>query len=284
VPIGKIIATRKRKTKTGAPVAATRAEGRGAAPMHELLPLHHRIYIVLRRRLLEGVFHANEPLPGEHQLAAEFKVSRETVRRVLDRLAQEGLIDRRHGVGTFPASGGDDTPVSERKISYYDFIALSSQRYDDKFLEFAVVPTPAEVRREDPAFGPTTLKVSRLRRHEGLPQHIVDSYVPAALASFITPARLGSKTVLEVLKKAGVEADTSEMWISAVAADSLEALQLNVEIGAPLVHATRVSRDAHGRAIEFSRFHSVAESFGYRFSFDRGSIWARIPGGSDNPK
>ena len=258
--------------------------------MHELLPLHHRIYIVLRRRLLEGVFKANASLPGEHLLAAEFAVSRETVRRVLDRLAQEQLITRRHGVGTFPAVVGDaavsDAAVSKQsRISYYDFIALSSQRYDDTLLEFAQVSTPAEVLREVPSFGPLALKVSRLRCNQGKPEHIVDSYVPAALAtvlaSELTPTTLGNRTVLELLKRKGVEADSSEMWISAVAADSFEAGHLHVAIGAPLVHAIRVSLDAQGRVIEYSRFHSVADQFGYRFAFDRNSIWARIPPSKD---
>ncbi len=259
----------------------SRANSRTRAPMHELLPLHHRIYIVLRRRLLEGVFKANASLPGEHLLAAEFAVSRETVRRVLDRLAQEQLITRRHGVGTFPAVVGDAAVRKQSRISYYDFIALSSQRYDDTLLEFAQVSTPAEVLREVPSFGPLALKVSRLRCNQGKPEHIVDSYVPAALAtvlaSELTPTTLGNRTVLELLKRKGVEADSSEMWISAVAADSFEAGHLHVAIGAPLVHAIRVSLDAQGRVIEYSRFHSVADQFGYRFAFDRNSIWARIP-------
>jgi GntR family transcriptional regulator len=250
-------------------------------PMHELLPLHHRIYIVLRRRLLEGVFKGDAPLPGEHLLAAEFSVSRETVRRVLDRLAQERLITRRHGVGTFPTVVNDAPASNQSRISYYDFIALSSQRYDDTLLEFAEVSTPAEVLREVVDFGQLALKVSRLRSNQGKPEHIVDSYVPAALATLLagelTPTTLGNRTVLEVLKRRGVEAESSEMWISAVAADSFEASHLNVAIGAPLVHAIRVSLDARGRAIEFSRFHSVADRFGYRFAFDRNSIWARIP-------
>ena len=251
-------------------------------PMHALLPLHHRIYMLLRRRLLEGVFPRALPLPGEHQLAAEFKVSRETVRRVLDRLAQEGLVDRKHGVGTFPATTSDSAVADGRTMSYYDFIALSSHRYEDELLEFAVVATPAEVQRAGADFGATTLKVSRLRRKAGQPEHIVDSYVPTALATHVTRATLGNKTVLEILQKQGIEAETSEMWISAVAADSLEAEHLRVEIGAPLVHATRVSRDERGKAIEFSRFHSVAERFGYRFNFERGSVWARMPPPSDD--
>jgi GntR family transcriptional regulator len=271
-----------RKRKSTTPAMRAKRPAKAGLPVHALLPLHHRIYIVLRRRLLEGAFPPDRPMPGEHQLAAEFLVARETVRRVLDRLSQEGLVDRRHGVGTFPAAIGEESPGHDRQVSYYDFIAFSSHRYEDEPLEFAVVPTPADVLREGDEFGPTTFKISRLRKHLGNPEHIADSYVPVAFARFLTPATLGNKTVLEVLRKQGIVAETSDMMISAVAADSFEARHLRVEIGAPLVHATRVSRDATGRAIEFSRFHSVPERFGYRFSFDRGSIWARIPAG-ENP-
>lgn len=246
--------------------------------MHALLPLHHRIYIVLRRRLLESAFDAAQALPGEHQLAAEFKVSRETVRRVLQRLARERLVHRRHGVGTFPALLRGDTANAKRTDSYYDFIAFSSHKFEDRVLEFAKITTPSEVLREGAAFTDTSLKISRLRRLNGRPAHIVDSYVPLDYAQYISRDSLGNKTVLEELQKHGIEAQTSEMWVGAVAADSLEAKQLRVDIGAPLVHAARVSRDAKGRAIEFSRFQSVADEFRYRFIFDRNSVWARVPG------
>ena len=56
---------------------------------------------ILTDRIRRGVYPAGSQVPPEHQLAAEFSVSRATVRSALTALAQQGLVARRHGVGTF---------------------------------------------------------------------------------------------------------------------------------------------------------------------------------------
>jgi len=56
---------------------------------------------ILTDRIRGGVYPAGSQVPPEHQLAAEFGVSRATIRSALTALAQQGLVARRHGVGTF---------------------------------------------------------------------------------------------------------------------------------------------------------------------------------------
>jgi GntR family transcriptional regulator len=62
------------------------------------LPKYHRVYLVLREQLADGRFARG--LPGELQLTKQFGVARVTVRRALERLSDEGLIERAAGRGT----------------------------------------------------------------------------------------------------------------------------------------------------------------------------------------
>ena len=55
----------------------------------------------LRQRLERGEWAPNERLPTEHELAAEYGVSRATVRTALRSLDARGLTVTMHGVGTF---------------------------------------------------------------------------------------------------------------------------------------------------------------------------------------
>ncbi len=56
----------------------------------------------IRRLILDGTLPADQPLPGERQLAVRFGVSRGSVRDALRVLETIGLIESRHGQGTFP--------------------------------------------------------------------------------------------------------------------------------------------------------------------------------------
>jgi GntR family transcriptional regulator len=59
-----------------------------------------RVYLSLRDQITVGDLRDGETLPSEQKLAEAFAVSRVTVRRGLDALAQGGLIERRAGSGT----------------------------------------------------------------------------------------------------------------------------------------------------------------------------------------
>ena len=63
--------------------------------------LHRQLFLVLRDEIARGALLPDDPLPSEQSLCDQFGVSRITVRRALADLADQGLIERRHGVGSF---------------------------------------------------------------------------------------------------------------------------------------------------------------------------------------
>ena len=65
-----------------------------------LSPLYHQIDLLIRHRITSGHYADAEILPSEHALAEEFGVSRITIARALNNLAQGGLVKRRRGSGT----------------------------------------------------------------------------------------------------------------------------------------------------------------------------------------
>jgi len=64
-------------------------------------PLVQRVHHQLRARIASGEYAANTRLPGEHDLAALYGVSRPVVREALRRLRDDGLVVSRQGAGTF---------------------------------------------------------------------------------------------------------------------------------------------------------------------------------------
>lgn len=75
---------------------------------------YHNIYITLKSDILNGNFKEGDLLPSENDLAALHSVSRETIRKALDYLSKDGLIQKIRGKGSvvlnqqvfnFPISG-----------------------------------------------------------------------------------------------------------------------------------------------------------------------------------
>jgi len=65
------------------------------------LPLHYQLRMAILDRIASGEFRPDEVIPSERKLAQSYGVSRITVVRALNALAQEGVLDRRQGSGTF---------------------------------------------------------------------------------------------------------------------------------------------------------------------------------------
>ncbi len=75
---------------------------------------YYDIYLQLKQNILDNIYTEGELLPSENALAKEFDVSRETIRKALEYLSQDGLIQKKQGKGSivlnprlfnFPISG-----------------------------------------------------------------------------------------------------------------------------------------------------------------------------------
>lgn len=76
----------------------------------------HNKYSEIKTALLEAIVRGKCPigsqLPTEHELAETYKVSRGTVRRAINELAEDRIVNRRVGIGTFVVR----KPVKDRPI------------------------------------------------------------------------------------------------------------------------------------------------------------------------
>ena len=67
---------------------------------------YHDLVEELRDKILSGQIRPGEKLPSENELAAAHAISRQTVRKALQILENEGFVYAEHGRGTFCAERG----------------------------------------------------------------------------------------------------------------------------------------------------------------------------------
>lgn len=77
------------------------------------LPRYAQIKTYIRNQIESGQWKVGERIPSENQLSQDFVVSRMTARRAVQELADEKLLQRAPGLGTFVAEPQTVTPVLE---------------------------------------------------------------------------------------------------------------------------------------------------------------------------
>ena len=75
----------------------------------------------LSERIRDGQLGVGDKIPTEAAIMAEFDVSRTVVREALSKLQAAGLVETRHGIGTFVLGLGDDAGF---KISHEQYSTL----------------------------------------------------------------------------------------------------------------------------------------------------------------
>jgi GntR family transcriptional regulator len=240
------------------------------------VPLYYQLENLLREKILSGVFVAGARLPTESELIEQYGVSRITVRQALTALAEEGLIERQQGRGTF---------VTERRTRRRPFEGtihltgsldeLISMALDTpiKVLETTRVEADqheAELLGLRP--GEPVYRIKRLRLYEGKPFSLIVNYLPAEIGVRFTNEELSSGSLLKRLEsKFGLRLQSARQQITADLADPYVAGLLDVRVGAPLLSIERTVYTEDGRPIEYVHVLYRSDRYNYTVMLTRDS-------------
>lgn len=106
------------------------------------------IYERLENAIKSGAYAADERLPTEFDLAAEFQVSRPVVREALQRLRDHGLVYSRRGAGSFVRQTGVRQPLGFGPL---ESIAGLQRCYEFRLTMEPVAAATAALRRDEAA-------------------------------------------------------------------------------------------------------------------------------------
>jgi GntR family transcriptional regulator len=200
----------------------------------------------LRRRVGAGEFAAGRTLPSESELSGSYGASRVTIRKALELLRDEGLIDARQGFGWFASV--DPLRQSLGRLGTIEAqLAASGARSERRILEFGFVPAPLRARQ---VLGSSTvLEVRRLNLADGEPFARVTVWCPEELGAHLSRAAVEAAPFYELLD---IPLGGAVQTIGAAAADADDAALLVVPVGSPLLRCERITSDAGGRPVLLS--------------------------------
>tara|TARA_R110002094_G_scaffold115872_2_gene111619 strand:- start:104 stop:919 length:816 start_codon:yes stop_codon:yes gene_type:complete len=211
-----------------------------------------RVYLQLKEEIARGVHTEGGLLPGEQKLAVMLDVSRVTIRRAMDALAADGLVERRSGAGTRVCQTGKKPTLAADFTTLIPQVVQMGQDTTARLLSFRYGAAPASVARAMEITPDARMQVAvRLRLVEGQPFSHLTTYVPEGIAQNYTEAELATTPLYQLLERSGVKVETAHQSVSATLASPDVAEVLGLSIGAPLLALDRVVRDAGGRGVEY---------------------------------
>jgi len=231
------------------------------------LPLYAQLRDALAAQIASQVWPSGAMIPPEHELAKQFGVSVHTLRRAVQQLVDEGLLDRRQGSGTYVRRPSFDGSLF-RWFNFVEATGAPKTVPESRLLSRTLRPAlPHVAAGLGLAPGSEIIHVLRLRLWSGEPMVVEELHLPyPKCAAFLTvdeqeigpllyPAyeRLLGEVVASVIDEVSIGYANDEV-----------AQLLHIAQGDPVAHVDRASRRADATPIEWRRAYGRADRFRYR--------------------
>lgn len=217
----------------------------------------------LRGHIVAGGWPPGMALPAEQALAAEHGVALGTMRQALALLVQQGLVERRHGKGTFVRAGLSGAPM----LRFFRFGGGTGEVPSSRILARQATPAPSAVAAQlDTAPGSPALRLRRLRSLGGAPCLLEEIWLPlprcAALLEIDT-GDWGNLLYPLLAARCGVFVHRAVDEIGFGVLNAADARSLKLPTGHPCATVHRQAHDITGQCVESRISRGDAHAFRY---------------------
>lgn len=222
-------------------------------------PLYLQLANKLANGISSGFWQPDEALPSERVLSETLEISRVTARKAIDMLCERGLLNRKHGSGTYI------TPKLEQPLSRLT-------NFSEELRQRGFAPGSQWLSRETGVASPeeilslglsphtTVSRLKRLRTADNVVMAIESSTVPT---EYLPNPKLVTDSLYGFLDGLGGSPKRALQHIRAVNATPEQAKLAGLKPGAAMLFITRVGYSSSGAAIELT--HSYCRSDYYDF-------------------
>ena len=214
-------------------------------------PLYRQVYDIVVRRVAQGFWRPGEALPSEQNLARELGVSQGTMRKVLNALTAEKVLERRQGKGTFIAEHTQE----RTQFRFFRLARAGGKRLTPTFGSETVrvrAARTAERERLDLAREARVVEITRTRLIDGVPAIRELILLPAEVFPGIEKqVPLANSLYTLYQSRFGINIVTTHEELSAQLATAEDQRQLGVEAGSPLLVIDRVAVSLPDRKVEW---------------------------------
>ncbi len=234
------------------------------------VPLYLQVARDLKNRIEKGEFSANGAIPSETVLCSDYDVSRATVRKAIQTLIDDDVLDVRHGKGVFVRQAKVTSSLSTFK-GFSHFCNINNIELSSNVLVLALIDPPSTVshylRLKE---GEKTVYLKRIRSIDRIPVMIEHIFLPASRFSFLLDIDMNDASLYSVIEReTGLKLEDNcfpSIVLEAGLATEEEKALLGVQGEAAMFILTETVYMSTGSPVHYSKQVMLGDYFKYFFS------------------
>lgn len=237
------------------------------------MPLWAQLAADLRRRIRQREF--EDRFPTDHDLTAQYQVSRHTVREAIRRLEEEGILERRQGSGTYLVDGAFEQDLNELYSLFRSVEATGLEQRSDVLAQDlrrdAEVAEMLGVPRDRQMF-----HLARVRYAGSLPLAIDRAFVPLPVGAGLLDVDFRHTALYDELGRFGVAPQRGTERLRPIIPSDADRAALELPAGQPAMEIRRITFHADA-PIEYRVTTVRGDRYSFRVEWSSARSGLRTP-------
>jgi DNA-binding GntR family transcriptional regulator len=228
----------------------------------KIIPQHRKLYEILRKHILDGVYKEGDLLPSENELCHLFGMTRPTVRQSLSSLANAGYIRKHQGKGS----------IVHRISKEIGILSVSgtTSAVGDRNLKTKIIVKPVLIPWPDDFMFPLSviekesgcIYMERVRLLDNMPIFYDISYIANINLPRITSRQFENRSLFRILRDHyHIEIIAGDQRIRAIKATTKISRLLRLKKDQPVLHLERKMETNHPDLILYSSIFCNTEKY-----------------------
>lgn len=229
--------------------------------MAENLPVYIQIHDQIKQNIEENIWGIGDRLPSERELAVQFGVSRMTLRQAIQTLAEEGILDRKIGSGTYVARQKVQEKMSGT-TSFTEIMQSQGRVPSSKAVSYFIAsPSSSEMEKLKLGSDEHILRMERIRYADDVPICFEVASIPEKFVDSFSKEEIISSLYKTLAEKGQRKIGSANQTISAMLASEQIAEYLQIKRGEAILRMRQISYFDDGTPFEYVRTQYVGNRF-----------------------
>lgn len=218
---------------------------------NSIIPLYQQLADDIKQQIIEGKLKENEKLMTELEFSQAYDISRITVRKAIEILADEGYVTKHQGIGTFVAAKKLNR-VMNKLLSFTEMCENDGKAASTELVSLEWTSASVSISQYlHKSEKDRVLKIVRIRKSDGEPVMLEEAYFPSKY-SYLMGEDLTS-SVYSILRRHDAVPTHAVKTVEICYATKEEAGYLKVREGQVLLLHKDQVMDEEGQVIHYSK-------------------------------